>query len=69
MILELLRQIAPRGSERVVLQLHVEEGNVKARELYERVGVKETRRIRGYYKGVQRGGGDAIEMKGEVELQ
>lgn len=53
----------------MVLQLHVEEGNAKARELYERIGVQETRRIRGYYKGIQRGGGDAIEMKGEVELQ
>lgn len=50
-----------------MLQLHVEEGNVKAKELYERVGLKESRRIKGYYKGIE-GKGDAIEMKGEINV-
>ncbi|GAA6023568.1 hypothetical protein JCM11491_005347 [Sporobolomyces phaffii] len=50
-----------------VLQLHVEAKNDAAIRLYERVGLKETRRIKGYYKGI-RGGGDAIEMRGIVRV-
>ncbi|GAA5969086.1 hypothetical protein JCM3765_003433 [Sporobolomyces pararoseus] len=51
-----------------VLQLHVEAKNESAIKLYRKLGLSETRRIRGYYKGVP-GGGDAIEMRGAVTMQ
>jgi len=51
-----------------VLQLHVEARNESAIKLYQKLGLVETRRIRGYYKGVV-GGGDAIEMKGVVSVE
>jgi ribosomal protein S18 acetylase RimI-like enzyme len=50
------------------VQLHVEAKNEAAIRLYAKLGLRETRRIRGYYKGVT-GGGDAIEMRGIVSVQ
>lgn len=55
--------LAGRPRQRAVVQLHVEATNEAAIRLYKRLGLSETRRIRGYYKGL-RGSGDAIEMKG-----
>ncbi|GAA5979716.1 hypothetical protein JCM5350_003825 [Sporobolomyces pararoseus] len=51
-----------------VLQLHVEAKNENAIKLYRKLGLSETRRIRGHYRGIS-GGGDAIEMRGVVKVQ
>ncbi|GAA5945084.1 GNAT family N-acetyltransferase [Sporobolomyces koalae] len=67
LIRDLVARLAPTGPRKAVLQLHVEARNAVAIRLYERVGLKQMRRIRGHYRGVP-GGGDAIEMKGVVEL-
>lgn len=50
-----------------LLQLHVEAKNKQAISLYRKLGLSEVRALRGYYKGVP-GGGDAIEMRGIVQV-
>ncbi|GAA5874436.1 hypothetical protein JCM16303_005854 [Sporobolomyces ruberrimus] len=70
LVQELIRQLLSSSSKSsggtAIVHLHVEAKNEAAIRLYEKVGLKESRRIKGYYRGV-RGGGDAIEMKGTVD--
>ncbi|GAA5915990.1 GNAT family N-acetyltransferase [Sporobolomyces salmoneus] len=66
LVQDLVAELCP-ATRTAVLQLHVEARNEAAIRLYRKLGLSETRRIRGYYKGVQ-GGGDAIEMRGVVSV-
>lgn len=49
--------------------LHVLDSNVGAQAFYETEGLKEVRRVRGYYRRLRDGGnGEALEMRGLVSV-
>lgn len=56
-----------KGQKEVQVMLHVLASNLGAQEFYQMEGLKEVRRVRGYYRRLKDGGnGEALEMRGLV---